>query len=105
MDNLVADPAGMAAYASAEAAVAAEIAGAGAVDVAAITALLTPVFGLIGTEHLIATVMAMTTNVFEMGQLSAVHAGQSALATGAAAGYTAIDADHSGGFHSIGLNL
>ncbi|MYR07569.1 hypothetical protein GTV32_15210 [Gordonia sp. SID5947] len=105
MENLVADAAAISAYGDAEAAIAAEIASAGAVNVGAISALLTPVFGLLGTEHLIATVVAMTTNLFETGQLAAVHAGQAAAAYGSAAAYTATEAGQVESFNSVPLNL
>ncbi|MFW0783827.1 hypothetical protein AAFP35_04850 [Gordonia sp. CPCC 206044] len=105
MENVVADAAGISAYASAEAAIAAEIASAGAVNVGAIATALTPVFGLLGTEHLVATIVAMTTNLFETGQLAAVHAGQSAAAAASAAAYTATDTGQAASFNNVTLNL
>lgn len=105
MDNVVADPAGISAFGDAEAAIASQIASAGAIDVGAVAAALTPVFGLLGTEHLIATITAMSTNLFSTGQLAAVHAGQAAAAYGSAAAYTATDTSHADGFRNIKLNL
>ncbi len=105
MDNVIADAAAISVFGDAEAAIAAEIASAGAVDVAAVAALMTPVFGLLGTEHLIATIVAMTTNLFETGQLAAVHAGQAAAAYGSAAAYTATDTGQGTVFDSVALNL
>ncbi|GAC69334.1 hypothetical protein [Gordonia soli] len=105
MSNVVADAAGISAYGSTEAAVAAQIASAGGINVAAVAGILTPVFGALGTEHLIATLIAMSTNLFETGQVSAVHAGQAAAAYGSAAAYTATDLGDAAEFGAIGLNL
>lgn len=100
-DNFVAEPAAIAAYSAVEAAIAAEIATAGGVNVGAMAAVLTPVFGVIGTEHLIATVLAMTSNLFETGQLAAVHAGQSAVAASASSAFAATEATSAGAFTTI----
>ncbi|MFW0797742.1 hypothetical protein AAFP30_28330 [Gordonia sp. CPCC 205515] len=106
MSDVLADPLGISAYGDAEAAIAAEIASAGLVDVAAIAGILTPTFGLLGAEHVAATIVAMTTNLFETGQLAAVHAGQAAAAFGSAAAYTATDTSHAESLNGIAaLNL
>ncbi|MGV9709745.1 hypothetical protein ACWDTI_03680 [Gordonia sp. NPDC003424] len=106
MSDVVADPLGISTYGDTEAAIAAEIASAGLVDMAAIAGILTPTFGLLGAEHVVATIVAMTTNLFETGQLAAVHAGQAAAAYGSAAAYTATDVSHAGALEGIAaLNL
>lgn len=105
MQEFAAQAEGIAAYGAAEAAIAAEIASTGAINIGAIAAALTPTFGLLGTEHLIATIVAMTTNLFETGQIAAVHAGQSVLAHTAAAAYTATEESSAATLGSAALTL
>ncbi|GAB11912.1 hypothetical protein GOARA_091_00300 [Gordonia araii NBRC 100433] len=100
--NLTAVPEAITAFGEVEALVSSQLITAGAVNIAAVTAMMTPVFGLLGAEHLAATIMAMTTNTFEVGQLAAVHAGHAVAAFGSAANYTAADAHHASEVLNIG---
>ncbi len=97
-------PAAITAFGGAQAAVSADIAAAGGVEMATVAAALAPVFGPIGADHVIATLSAMGVNLFEMGQLAAVHAGIAATSVAAAAGYAATDVSHSESFGPT-LNL
>ncbi|MBJ7291456.1 type VII secretion target [Williamsia sp.] len=105
MNQVVADPAVINAFGAAQTAIATQIATAGAVDVAAVATILAPVFGPIGAQHAVATVVAMTTNFFESEQLAAVHAGQAVAAHGSAAAYTASDAAHAAALGDVALKL
>lgn len=102
MSEVTAVPEAISAFGDLEAIIAADLIAAGTVNVAAVSALLTPVFGVIGAEHLAATVAAMATNAFETAQLAAVHAGHAAAAHSIARNFSTVDEDNSVQLSNIG---
>ena len=105
MANFAATPEAIAGFGQVQTAVAGERIAAGSMNIATIAATMTPVFGLLGTEHLIATIMAMTTNSFEVGQLAAVHAAHGATIAGSVAKYVANEAHSATEVANIGKLL
>ncbi|SIS15552.1 type VII secretion target [Williamsia sterculiae] len=78
MSEVTAVPAALETFGSAAAAMSATVASAGSINAAANTAVMAPVFGLIGQEFLAAFVQAQASHLFSVGQLAAVHAGTAA---------------------------
>lgn len=94
MDHVTAVPEAITAFGDVQAAVSSQYVTGGAVNIAMVSAAMTPAFGLLGLEHQVATVVAMMTNTFEVAQLAAVHAGHAAASFGSAANYVAAEGDN-----------
>ena len=105
MGEVSAVPEAIAAFGDLEAVIAADLVAAGTVNVSAVTALLTPVFGVLGAEHLAATITAMATNAFETAQLAAVHAGHAAAAHSIARNFATADDNNAVELGNIGTLL
>ncbi|GGK57529.1 type VII secretion target [Nocardia camponoti] len=101
MNHVAVVPEALRAYAGASATMAAGVAQAGAVDQAATTAAVVPVFGLIGQEFLLSFVYAQANHLTSVAQLAAVHAGTAVTAAEGAATYEGADAAAKLGIGSI----
>ena len=85
MNHVTVTPEVLEGFAATNAAIGTAVAAAGSVNAAANTAVMIPVFGLIGQEFLAAFIAAQANHLFAVGNLSAVHA-----ATAASAGISSV---------------
>ncbi|MEP9393693.1 type VII secretion target [Gordonia sp. VNQ95] len=92
MDDVTVTPGTLEGFAATHAAIGAAVASAGAVNAAATTAAMVPVFGLIGQEFLGAFIGAQANHLLSVGNLAAVHAATAAGAVAGLAEFEAVDA-------------
>ncbi|EOM75898.1 ESX-1 secretion-associated protein [Rhodococcus rhodnii] len=105
MSDLVVDTDGIRAYARSAAQSAEQIGSAGAYDLAANIAALTPVLGPIGADFLAAFAHAQSTHAQSVAELAAHYAGTAAAADSAAAGYDGTDRASGDALGGIGESL
>ncbi|GAC66209.1 type VII secretion target [Gordonia soli] len=78
MEKVTVAPEVLTAFGSTHAAMASAVAAAGSINAAANTAVMVPVFGVIGQEFLASFIAAQANHLFSVGSLAAVHAGTAA---------------------------
>ncbi|MYR08829.1 hypothetical protein GTV32_22050 [Gordonia sp. SID5947] len=78
MSDVTVVPEVVEAFGATSAAMATAVGAAGAIDAAANTAVMVPVFGLIGQEFLASFIVAQANHLVSVGNLAAVHAGSAA---------------------------
>lgn len=91
MNHVTVTPEVLEGFAATNATIGTAVAAAGSVNAAANTAVMVPVFGLIGQEFLAAFIMAQANHLLAVGNLAAVHAATAATAVGGLAGFEAAD--------------
>ncbi|NUS43978.1 MAG: hypothetical protein HOQ24_09855 [Mycobacteriaceae bacterium] len=101
MTDIVATTPAIRTYGDANAALAAQVAAAGATDQAATLAVAVPIFGLIGADFLAAFATAQANHFTSVNELAAVHAATALTAHQVAAEYEAAEAVSGAGFDSI----
>lgn len=84
------DASAISAYGAANAAIATQVAAAGAADAGASMAAAVPIFGLIGQDFLVAFAGAQSNNLASVTEIAAVHAG-TALTSAQAVGAIQLD--------------
>lgn len=99
-DIVEADFAAITAYGSTEAAIATQVAGAAAADVATALATAVPVFGLIGQDFLAAFALAQANYLLSSAEVAAVHGGTAATAYAAVGSYGANEVTSAASFLS-----
>ncbi|MGC4933625.1 type VII secretion target [Gordonia sp. DT30] len=92
MNHVTVTPEVLEGFAATNAAIGTAVAAAGSVDAAANTAVMIPVFGLIGQEFLAAFITAQANHLLAVGNLAAVHAATAASALGGLAEFESVDA-------------
>ncbi|MGV9827056.1 type VII secretion target [Gordonia sp. NPDC003429] len=78
MDDVTVSPEVLEGFAATNAAIGTAVAAAGGINAAANTAVMIPVFGLIGQEFLASFITAQANHLFSVGSLAAVHASTAA---------------------------
>jgi hypothetical protein len=78
MNNVTVAPEALQAFGSTHAAMAGAVSAAGSINAAANTAVMVPVFGVIGQEFLASFIAAQANHLLAVGNLAAVHAGTAA---------------------------
>ncbi|MGV9713777.1 type VII secretion target [Gordonia sp. NPDC003424] len=91
MGDVTVVPDAVGAFGATSAAMATAVGAAGSIDAAANTAVMIPVFGLIGQEFLAAFIAAQTNHLVAVGHLATVHAGTAAATFAGLAGMQAAD--------------
>ncbi|RPA61140.1 hypothetical protein EF294_10925 [Gordonia oryzae] len=91
MNHVTVTPEVLEGFAATNAAIGTAVAAAGSVNAAANTAVMIPVFGLIGQEFLAAFIAAQSNHLVAVGNLAAVHAATAASALGGLAEFEAVD--------------
>ncbi|MFT4043025.1 MAG: type VII secretion target [Gordonia sp. (in: high G+C Gram-positive bacteria)] len=92
MNNVTVAPEALEGFAAANAAIGTALSAAGGINAAANTAIMTPVFGIIGQEFLAAFVAAQANHLFSVGSLAAVHASTAATCLAGLAEFEGTDA-------------
>ncbi|GAA1479961.1 hypothetical protein GCM10009624_04010 [Gordonia sinesedis] len=92
MNNVTVTPEVLEGFAATNAAIGTAVGAAGSINAAANTAVMIPVFGLIGQEFLAAFIGAQANHLFSVGNLAAVHASTAASAVAGLAQYEGSDA-------------
>lgn len=101
MDHVTATPEALEGFTAANAAIGTAVGSAGAINAAANTAVMVPVFGLIGQEFLASFIGAQANHLFSVGSLAAVHASTAAASAAGLASYEGTDAASGGTIQSM----
>ena len=91
MSNVTVVPEAVEAFGATSAAMATAIGSAGSINAAANTAVMIPVFGLIGQEVLASFIVAQANHLFSVGSVAAVHASSAAATFAGLANFQATD--------------
>jgi len=105
MGDLTVEPEGLRAYGDATGAIASEIGAAGAFDLAAHIAALTPVFGAIGADFLAVFGVTQADHAQAVAQLAGHFASTSATAHASAASYEGADIANSGALGAVATGM
>ncbi|ROZ83457.1 type VII secretion target [Gordonia sp. OPL2] len=101
MDNVTVVPEVVETFGATSAAMAAAVGAAGSINAAANTAVMVPVFGVIGQEFLASFIVAQANHLLSVGNLAAVHAGSAAATFAGLATFDAEDASSGAAIRSV----
>lgn len=101
MSNVTVVPEIVEGFGATSAAMATAIGSAGAINAAANTAVMIPVFGLIGQEFLASFIAAQANHLFSVGSVAAVHAGSAAATFAGLADFQGTDAASGAAINSV----
>lgn len=99
--HLAAETSAITAFGSEQAAMAAQVAGAAAVDQGALIAAAVPIFGLIGQDFLAAFAYAQGNHIAAVSEIAAVYTGTAVTAFGSAGEYKSMDDGNASSFPQV----
>ncbi len=101
MSNVTVVPEVVGAFGATTAAMATAVGSAGAINAAANTAVMVPVFGLIGQEFLASFIVAQANHLLSVGSVAAVHAGTAAATFAGLAQFEGTDGESGADITSV----
>ncbi|MAU84390.1 hypothetical protein VX037_00830 [Gordonia sp. Z-3] len=101
MSDVTVVPEAVEAFGATSAAMATAVGAAGSINAAANTAVMVPVFGLIGQEFLASFIVAQANHLLSVGNLAAVHAGSAAATFAGLAQMQGADGDSAATIRSV----